>query len=53
MRRRMLVVGSGLMSALILLATPALAQITTGTVSGTVRDSTGRGDPRRDRRAHQ
>jgi hypothetical protein len=37
----MLVVGAGLMSALMLLATPAVAQITTGTVSGTVKDSTG------------
>ena len=41
MRRRMLVVGAGVMSALILFATPALAQITTGTVSGSVKDSTG------------
>ncbi len=41
MRRRMLVVGFGLVSALFLLATPASSQITTGTVSGTVKDSTG------------
>jgi hypothetical protein len=41
MRRNMLVVGTALTSTLILLSPPALAQITTGTVSGTVRDATG------------
>ena len=39
MRRRMLFVGTGLMLALILVSSPALAQITTGTVSGTVKDA--------------
>jgi len=37
----MLVVSFGLLAALVLLAPPASAQITTGTVSGTVKDSTG------------
>ena len=41
MLRRMILVGTGLVIALLLAATPALAQITTGTVSGTVRDSGG------------
>ncbi len=41
MARRMLLVGSGLLAALVLLSSPALAQITTGTVSGTVKDATG------------
>ncbi len=39
MLRRMILVGTGLVIALLLAATPALAQITTGTVSGTVKDS--------------
>jgi hypothetical protein len=37
----MILVGSGLVAALVLLAPPALAQITTGTVTGTVKDATG------------
>ena len=41
MLRRMLVAGTGLLSALILSATPLLAQITTGTVSGNVKDAQG------------
>src|SRR5258708_31503282 len=40
MLRRMLTVGTGLMLALVL-AAPVLAQITTGTVTGTVKDSSG------------
>ena len=41
MLRRMILVGTGLVIALLLAATPALAQITTGTVSGTVKDAQG------------
>ena len=41
MLRRMILVGTGLVLALMLAATPALAQITTGTVSGTVKDAQG------------
>ena len=41
MLRRMIVVGTGLMLALVLASSPALAQITTGTVSGTVKDAQG------------
>src|SRR5437762_3617615 len=41
MLRRTLVVGTGLILALFLVSSPALAQITTGTVSGTVRDPQG------------
>ena len=41
MLRRMLVVGSGLMLALILISAPVLAQITTGTITGNVRDAQG------------
>jgi hypothetical protein len=41
MLRRMLVAGTGLLPALILSATPLLAQITTGTVSGNVKDAQG------------
>ena len=41
MRRRMLFVGTGLMLALMLVSSPALAQITTGTVSGNVKDAQG------------
>src|ERR1700730_8313809 len=38
MRRRMILVGTALVLALILTSSPARAQITTGTVSGTVKD---------------
>ena len=41
MLRRMLLVGSGVMLALILASSPVLAQITTGTISGNVRDGQG------------
>src|SRR6266480_1941697 len=41
MLRRTLVVGTGLMLALFLVSFPALAQITTGTVSGNVKDPQG------------
>src|SRR5947207_6633910 len=41
MLRRMILVGTGLVLALLLAATPALAQITTGTVSGNVKDAQG------------
>src|SRR4030088_69292 len=41
MLRRMFCVGSGLTLALILVSSPVLAQITTGTVSGTVKDAQG------------
>src|SRR6185369_4168551 len=41
MLRRMILVGAGLLLALVLTASPALAQITTGTVSGTVKDAQG------------
>ena len=41
MLRRMLLAGGGLMFALILGSSPALAQITTGNVSGTVKDAQG------------
>jgi Carboxypeptidase regulatory-like domain len=41
MRRRMLCVGTGLMLALVLSSTRGLAQITTGTVSGNVKDAQG------------
>ena len=41
MARRLILVGSALLAALVLLASPALAQITTGTVTGTVKDATG------------
>src|SRR5436190_23049640 len=41
MLRRMLMAGTGLLPALILSATPLLAQITTGTVSGNVKDAQG------------
>jgi hypothetical protein len=37
----MILVGAGLLLALVLTASPALAQITTGTVSGTVKDAQG------------
>ena len=53
MRRRMRFVGIGLLLALVLPSSRVLAQITTGTVSGNVKDPTGRRDPRRDGRAHQ
>src|SRR5690242_16809895 len=41
MRRRMLSVGGGLMIGLVLLSLPAVAQITTGTVTGNVKDPSG------------
>src|SRR6266566_8219793 len=41
MFRRMLMAGTGLLPALILCSTPVLAQITTGTVSGNVKDAQG------------
>ena len=41
MLRRMLLAGGALMLALILVSSPALAQITTGTVTGTVKDPQG------------
>jgi hypothetical protein len=41
MLRRLLVAGTGLLSALILSSTPLLAQITTGTISGNVKDAQG------------
>jgi hypothetical protein len=41
MLRRMLMAGTGLLPALIVSATPLLAQITTGTVSGNVKDAQG------------
>ena len=41
MVRRMLLVGTGLLLALILVSSPALAQITTGTVTGNVKDPQG------------
>src|SRR6266513_3144631 len=41
MLRRMLMAGTGLLPALILCSTPVLAQITTGTVSGNVKDAQG------------
>src|SRR4051812_14879243 len=41
MLRRMLSVGGGLMLALVLAPRPAAAQITTGTVSGNVKDPSG------------
>src|SRR6266852_4059140 len=41
MRRRTLLVSSGLMISLILSSSPALAQITTGTVTGSVKDPSG------------
>jgi hypothetical protein len=37
----MILVGTGLVFALLLAVSPALAQITTGTVSGTVKDAQG------------
>src|SRR5712671_1198254 len=39
--RCVLVVGAGLMLSLVLASSPALAQITTGTVSGNVKDAQG------------
>src|SRR6476661_4878797 len=41
MRRRMPLVGSALILALILVSSPVAAQITTGTVTGTVKDAQG------------
>ena len=41
MRRRMLFAGTGLTLALVLVSSAALAQITTGTVSGNVKDGQG------------
>src|SRR5262249_60080461 len=41
MLRRVLLVGGGLMFGLVLMALPAVAQITTGTVSGNVKDPSG------------
>ena len=41
MLRRMRTVGGGLMLALVLVSAPVLAQITTGTVSGNVKDAQG------------
>jgi hypothetical protein len=41
MLRRMIVVGTGLVLALVLASSPAAAQITTGTVSGSVKDAQG------------
>src|SRR5467141_2051967 len=41
MRRRILLAGTGPMLALLLSSSPALAQITTGTVSGNVKDAQG------------
>jgi len=41
MRRRMRLVCTNLMLALMMVSSPALAQITTGTVSGTVKDPQG------------
>ena len=41
MLRRMILVGTGLVIAFLLAAPPALAQITTGTVSGNVKDAGG------------
>src|SRR5882672_3813868 len=41
MRRRVLLVGHGLMLVILLVSAPALAQITTGTVSGNVKDAQG------------
>src|SRR5262245_21130598 len=41
MLRRMLLIGGGLMLGFALAASPALAQITTGTVSGNVKDPSG------------
>src|SRR5713101_1717343 len=41
MRRRILLAGTGPMLALLLSSSPALAQITTGTVSGTIKDPQG------------
>src|SRR3989441_1457156 len=41
MRRRVLLVGHGLMLAILLVSAPAAAQITTGTVSGVVKDAQG------------
>src|SRR5258707_10395730 len=41
MRGRLILVGSGLVIALLLAWYPARAQITTGTVSGTVKDTGG------------
>src|SRR2546426_5172744 len=41
MLRRMRFVGTGLMAALVLVSSPVFAQITTGTVTGTVKDPTG------------
>src|SRR5438128_1900507 len=39
--RCVLVAGAGLMLSLVLASSPVLAQITTGTVSGTVKDASG------------
>src|SRR5882672_10119140 len=41
MLRRMILVGTGLMLMLALASSPARAQITTGTVSGSVKDAQG------------
>jgi len=41
MRRRMPLVGSALILALIVVSSPVAAQITTGTVTGTVKDAQG------------
>src|SRR5438552_5124636 len=41
MRRRMFVASVGLMLAIFAVSSPVLAQITTGTVTGTVRDTQG------------
>src|SRR5881409_4008999 len=41
MRRRMVLVGTGLMLALLPVSSPVLAQITTGTVTGNVKDPQG------------
>ena len=41
MLRRMVVVGRNLVIGLLLLSSPARAQITTGTVAGTVKDRSG------------
>ncbi|HJZ72133.1 MAG TPA: carboxypeptidase-like regulatory domain-containing protein [Vicinamibacterales bacterium] len=41
MRRRMLLIGSSLLLALLAVSSPVAAQITTGTVTGTVKDSQG------------